>query len=124
MEEFIEQQLEIFEEDTNPANTASRPMLELTHPDIRLIQDCHFFIAGHDNVYLLDSEDHLAYKMSKEEIDELPVEILYTGQEKPNYQVDEKNALELIIKIIQKMNIMQTSEIYSFPLGPVILIIQ
>ena len=48
----------------------------------------------------------------------------YTGPERPDYQVDEKNALEIIVKIIQKINMMQTSGISGFPLGLVVIITQ
>ena len=118
MELFVEQKLEIFEESNNKENNRDvRPLLELTQPDIRVIEDRHFFISGPQNVYLLNTGDSFAHKLSMDEIQELPVEIVYTGEQKPDYLDDEKNALEIIIKIIRKMNMMQTSQIYSFPLG-------
>ena len=55
--------------------------------------------------------------MSNEEIDELPVEVIYVGHDKPKFIVDEQKAFEIIVKIIHNMNLMQTSQIYSFPLG-------
>ena len=103
MELFVEQQLEIFEDSNDPGNNRNdRPLLELTQPDVRLIQDRHFLISGPQNVYLLNTDDRFAYKLSTDEIQELPVEIVYSGEQRPDYLVDEKNALELIIKIIRK----------------------
>ena len=118
MEVFVEQELEIFEY-SNHSNTDRRPILEIAQPDIRIIQANHFFISGPENVYILNNGGNLAQKLSKPEIDELPVEIVYTGVQMPDYQVDEKNMFELIVNIIGKMNVMQSSQMYSFPLGNV-----
>ena len=109
MELFVEQQLELFE-DSNDPNIDGKPLRELSRPDVVIIEGRYFF------VYLLNQND-LSYKLSVEEIQELPVEIVYTGEQRPDYQSNEKNMFELILKMISKVNIMQTSRIYSFPLG-------
>ena len=119
MEAFVEQQLEIFEESDHD-NMNRRPLLELAHPDISIIDGNYFFISGAENVHILNNGDSFAHKLTMEEIGELPVEIVYTGVQRPDYEVDEKNMFELIVKIIRKMNLMQSnSEMYSFPLGKV-----
>ena len=115
MELFVEQQLELFE-DSNDPNIDGKPLREISRPDIVIIEGRYFFVSGSENVYLLNQND-LSYKLSVEEIQELPVEIVYTGEQRPDYQSNEKNMFELILKMISKVNIMQTSRIYSFPLG-------
>ena len=55
--------------------------------------------------------------MGKQEIEDLPVEIIFGGVEMTNFLVDEKRAFEIILLILLKFNSMQTSQIFSFPLG-------
>ena len=117
MEAFVEQQLEIFQDDATPVENLGKPVLELNRPDVAVIQDKHYWISGQAEVYLLNTENCLAYKMTQVEIEELPVDLIYSGQEKTNFLVDEKRALEIILLILLKVNVMQSSEIYSFPLG-------
>ena len=59
----------------------------------------------------------MATKLSQEEMEELSVEIVYVGPRSREFLTDEKRALEIITSMIQKVNLMQTSKIYSFPLG-------
>jgi hypothetical protein len=55
--------------------------------------------------------------MSPEEIEALPVEVVYVGSDNPTYIIDEKRAFEIILQIIQNMNLMQNSHFQSFLLG-------
>jgi len=117
MEAFVEQQLEIFQDDATPVENLGKPVLELNRPDVATIQDKYYWISGQAEVYLLNTENFLAYKMTPVEIEEMPVDLIYSGQEKTNFLVDERLAMEIILLILLKVNVMQSSEIYSFPLG-------
>jgi hypothetical protein len=70
------------------------------------------------DVYRLNNADCFAYKISELEIEELSVELVYTGQNNPEFLVEERRAFQIILQIILKMNMMQPdSKFYGFPLG-------
>ena len=120
MEAFVEQQLEIFTNrniENIQAVVVGKPVLEVDRPDVRVIQGVYYWISGQADVYLLNTNNYLAHKMGKQEIEDLPVEIIFGGVEMTNFLVDEKRALEIILLILLKFNSMQTSQIFSFPLG-------
>ena len=114
---FLDQQLQLFDEANNPSQTPSKRILEVSQPSLQVIEDRHYWISGSRDIFLLNSEDSFACKLVEEEIEELPVEVVFVGHDPPNFIVDEQRAFEIIIKIIHNMNQMQTSKIYSFPLG-------
>ena len=57
-----------------------------------------------------------ATKLSEEDIEELPVRIMYSGPVR-EYSTDEKRCYEVLMDILDKFNLMQNPEFYSFPLG-------
>ena len=115
---FVDQHLKLFDELHNPADDQHhKPIREVRKPSLQVIGEKYFWVSSPSDIFLLNSGGNLAFKLSPEEITELPVEIAYVGQESPEYRVDEKRVFEIITSIILKMNMMQTSEVYSFPLG-------
>ena len=69
-------------------------------------------------MYSLNNADCFAYKISELEIEELSVELVYTGQNNPEFLVEERRAFQIILQIILKMNMMQPdSKFHGFPLG-------
>ena len=62
--------------------------------------------------------DFYSTKLTQEEINDLSIDPIYVGSGSPEvYLNDEKKAMELLLKIIAKMNSMQDPKFYSFPLG-------
>ena len=116
--DFIEQQLQLFDATNNPSNTTRKPVLELKKASLEVIDQKYYWISGQVDVYRLNNADCFAYKMSELEIDELPVELVYTGQNNPQFIVEERRAFQIILQIILKMNKMQPdSKFHGFPLG-------
>ena len=114
---FLDQQLQLFDEANNPSQTPNKTILEVPQASLQVIEERHYWISGSRDIFLLNSGDSFASKLSEEEIEELPVEVVFVGHENLNFIVDEERAFDIIIKIIRNMNQMQTSKIYSFPLG-------
>ena len=107
-----------FDATNNPADATRKPVMEIKKPCLEMIDKKFYWIAGQEEVFLLNNGNTFAYKMSPEEIGEMSVELVYAGQGNPiQFVVEEKRAFEIILQIIHKMNLMQTSKIYSFPLG-------
>lgn len=120
--DFVEQQIKLHDQTSNSADTFRKPRLELQKPSIEKLGDNFYWIAGAEEVHLLnakrsDSLDFYAHKLTAEELEELPVEVIYVGIEKFAFLDDEKTALDMLLKIIMKMNLMQSPEFYSFPLA-------
>ena len=66
-----------------------------------------------------DKSDELpffAMKLKEEEVESLPFEIIYSGNDEI-FEADEKEAFTIIVKIIELMNLMQDEEWFSYPLG-------
>ena len=80
-------------------------------------------MAGPAEIHLLNhqkSEDLNFYskKLTQDEISDLPKEPIYVGSDSPvTFLNDEQESLELLLKIIAKMNSMQDPKFHSFPLA-------
>ena len=120
--DFIDQQIQKFDETHNPAITTRKNILELSSPSVEKIGDAYYWIAGSAEVHLLNHERNeenkfYARKLSPDEIAQLPVEIVYVGQENLIFLDDEEKAFTILVSIIEKMNSMQDPKFVSFPLG-------
>ena len=88
-----------------------------------MIGDKYYWIAGAEEVHLLNHKrsigDKTKYskKLSKEEISELPVDLIYLGSDTTVFINDEEEAFTKLVGIIYKMNLMQDPQFVSFPLG-------
>ena len=101
----------------NPRDPSVKPILELDVPSLQKINDEYFFIGNQRDVFILNKGGVYASKLSEEEITSLSVELVYTGPEDMIFLNNEETALELLVKIIKKVNLVQTSDVHSFPLG-------
>ena len=54
--------------------------------------------------------------LTPKDIGLLPFEVIYTGEEE-NFRTDEKEALTIIVKILELMKLMQQKQWQSYPLG-------
>ena len=120
--DFIDQQIQKFDETNNPAITTRKTILELSSPEVEKIGDAYYWIAGSGEVHLLNHERNAenkfyARKLSPDEIADLPVEIVYVGNENFIFLDDEERAFTILVSIIEKMNSMQDPKFVSFPLG-------
>ena len=118
---YIEQMVQAFDRANDPSTNSRKPIFEVKKPSVHKIMDKFYFIAGQAQVFLLSHKraegEAFAQKLSPDEINDLQMEPIYVGPVTPEYKTDEKEALELLLKIIAKMNLMQDPEFYSFPLG-------
>ena len=114
---FIDQQLQLWDESNNPADTPRRPIVEVSRPSIHILDGRYYWISSENDIFLLNGGESFACKLPEDEINELPVQVVYVGHDETTFIVDEHKAFEIIVKIIRCMNMMQTSKIYSFPLG-------
>ena len=114
---FIDQQLQLWDESNNPADTPRRPIVEVSRPSIHILDGRYYWISSENDIFLLNGGESFACKLPEDEINELPVQVVYVGHDETTFIVDEHKAFEIIVKIIRCMNLMQTSKIYSFPLG-------
>ena len=115
------QELQKFEDAKNVSSDPNRRVLELSKPSIQLIDNTYFWIAGAEEIFALnhmkdDPVDVYAKKLSVEEIQNLPFDIVYEGEE-ISYLDDEEEAFSKLVKIIENMNLMQDKDFVSFPLG-------
>ena len=121
--DFIDQQIQKFDETNNPALTTRKNILELSSPSVEKIGDAYYWIAGSEEVHHLNHEKNeenkfYARKLSPDEIADLPVEIVYVGEENLiTFLDDEEKAFTNLVSIIEKMNSMQDPKFVSFPLG-------
>ena len=115
---FIDQHLLQYDQlqQGNQADINNKPVREVRKPSVELIDDKYYWVSGQQYIFLLDHDNVLSYKMSEEEVNELTVEIVYVGPESPKSS-NEERVFELLVSMILKMNKMQTSQVYSFPLG-------
>ena len=100
-----------------------KQVFEFSKPTIEELDGKFYFFAGPAEIHLLNHKkneamDFYSIKLTQEEIDDLPVEPLYVGTECSEvFLNDEKKALQLLLKIVANMNLMQDPKFYSFPLG-------
>ena len=85
------------------------------------IEDSYYWISA-DRIFILNykswQQDNLSRLLTKDEVDKLPIKIVYTGDNLCVYESNEKETFTIILKIIELMNSMQPEELfYSFPLG-------
>ena len=121
VEQAIEEYQNIKNGDAGQAGFVRKETREVSKPEIIKLGEKYFFIAGNNNIFHLNhvkaEDDKFARKLTKEEIDDLHVEIIWTGSEQIMYEDDEKTAFTILCSIIEKMNHMQDPQFYSFPLG-------
>ena len=97
--------------DEEPGGRDTRPIREYSSPTIEKIDGRHFLFAS--DVFDLSRGGK---KLSEEELINIPVRALYNGPE-IEYKTDEKEAFEILLKILSNGNKMQDPEFYSFALG-------
>ena len=120
--DYIDQQLKLFDQNNNPVDITRKSILELTKPSIHKIDDDYYWIWGPKEVHHLnhvrsEGPGHYTSKLSEDDILNLPVELVYVGIGVNHFLDDEKKALDILLQIIMKMNMMQDTKFYSFPLG-------
>ena len=121
--DLIEQAIEVFQANNESAgdDSAKKPLKEFSKPVVEKIGDRYFFIAGSDQIFHLNDQKNddepFAIKLSREEVEELEVQIVWTGSSQYEYDVDEKEAFDLLCSIIHKMNLMQDEQFHSVILG-------
>ena len=88
-----------------------------------MIGGSYYWVAGSEEIHLLnhnrDAEKNEVYarKLNKEEITELPVEVVYVGPVNLVFLDDDEEAFTKLVKIIQNMNMMQDPDFVGFPVG-------
>ena len=121
--DLIEQAIEEYQENktSDQAATCGKPTKEFNTPETCKIGESYYFIAGSDEIYLLNhrktEDDKFSSKLSEADLEELEVEIIWTGSKQFKYETDEKKAFTLWCSIIHKMNLQQPEENHSFPVG-------
>ena len=98
-----------------------KPVRDFATQKLLKIEDAFYLVAGSKQIYLINrqkSEDCPVYArmLTPEEMGLLPFEVIYTGEEE-NFRTDEKEALTIIVKILELMNLMQQKQWQSYPLG-------
>ena len=111
-----------FDEQNDPDLGPRKKILEFDKPKIKKHDDKYYWVAGPSEIHLLtyyrsEAENYFSKKLSDEEIQELPFDVIYTGQTTKSYSNDEEEAFKIILSIIDEMNAMQEPEWYSFSLG-------
>ena len=91
-------------------------------PTVLKIDESYFFITGNQTIFALNhnrssNNDPLAQLLTPEDIELLPIEVVYTGRTDAEFSTQENEAMRIILKIIELMNLMQSDEWYSYPLG-------
>ena len=94
-----------------PGGRDARPYREYSRPTIEKIGDRHFLFAT--DVFDLSKGGK---KLTEEDLKEIPIRPSYNGEEF-HYKSNEKEAFEILMRIISNGNKMQDEEFYSFPLG-------
>ena len=93
------------------AGRDKRPFRDYNRPTAEKFNGSYYFFAS--DVFDLSSGGK---KLSKEEVDNLPVRINYSGEE-VEFDDDEKEAFTILMRIISNGNKMQYRRYVSFPLG-------
>ena len=96
--------------------------MEFHSPRVEKIGEKYYWVAGQSEVHHLnhlksEEANYYSMKLSKEEIEELPVVIIYTGFDQNSYSNDEEKAFAILLEIIALMNSMQDPLWHSFLLG-------
>ena len=127
--DFIEQELEKFEDAFDvtdgghgEAAVNMKPTREVTQPGIVKFGTTYYFISGSKSIFLLNMDttrEEYAIKLTEEELNELPENIIYTGTQEV-FDANHEDAFRLLTMIIGSMNKMQ-EDFYSFPLASFII---
>ena len=120
--DLIEQAIEEYQnsKEEGGGGPVRKPVREYSAPVIDKIGDRYYFIAGRDQVHLLNHEkiedQKFSRKLTEIDLEQMEVEIVWTGSTY-EYENDEKEAFSLLCSIITKMNMMQDEEYHSVILG-------
>ena len=132
---YIDQMVRKFSEGDGASASTRREVLSVKKPSVHKMShtgldqdglenkiDKFYFISGHTDVYLLNHDRSeskpYAEKLTKTQINDLPMEHSYSGGRAPTYLTDEKAAMMLLLRIILLFNLMQGDNFFlSFPLG-------
>ena len=102
-------------------NNERKPRRECSKPMVEKVGGKYYFVGGPDQVHLLNHEqkddEEYSRRLSEAELSELPVEIVWTGNETKDFSNQEEEAFSLLVSIIRNMNLMQDTSFHSFPLG-------
>ena len=85
--------------------------LHLSKITVEKLLESYYLIAY--EVFIIDDKPR---KLTSEEIQDLPVNISWSGPQY-DFDTDEKTCFKLLTEIIFDMNIMQNPKFSSFPLG-------
>ena len=123
--DFVDQQLKIWDEKNSQVDTNRKKIIEIASPSIQMIGNMFYWIAGTEEIHLLyherTADSGYAKKLDREEIDQLPVEVVYVGPDSHAFVDDEEKAFSNLVGIIARMNLMQDQQFVSFPLGKKLL---
>ena len=89
----------------------AKKTLHFYTPSVELLAEEYYLIAS--DVFIISGSTR---KLTRHEIDELPVIISWKGP-RFCFHTDEKKCYELLTEIFQDMNMMQNPKFVSFPLG-------
>ena len=112
--DLIEQEIEHYEEslnedDENGDGEERKKCVEVKRPGIVKMNDFYLFVSGKRQVFGLNSNPAFpgyVKQLSEEQIENLPEEILYSGEQE-DFKVDECEAFSLLGSMISDMNEMQ-----------------
>ena len=121
---LLEQQLKLFDaacDDIVTHKRTRKQVVELEKEDLRKIDGAYYWIAGTDQIFLINHEiseenSELARLLTAGEVKKLPQEFIFIGP-KTEYSDNEDEAFRLLVKIIELMNEMQEKDWWSYPLG-------
>ena len=119
--DLIEQEIEAYEEglnedDANRDGDERKKCVEVKRPGIVKMDEIYLLVSGQRQVFGLNSNPAFpgyAKKLSEEQIDGLPEEILFSGEQE-DFQVDECEAFTLLGSMISDMNEMQVRILVAF----------
>ena len=90
-----------------------RPTRDFSEPSVVKCEDYYLLVAS--EIYDLRDGSNVTV-LAEEDQSKLPEKFYYKGPP-THFQVDEKKAFRCLLSIISRMNSLQDSRFYSFPLG-------
>lgn len=100
----------------------TKPNFEVSSVDIYEIEKTHYFICSESNIFILNQPNAYSRKLSNDEIDQLPVKIIWVGNmPDKNFVSDDKKAASALLKIIDNFNKMVPNpSFHGFVMGSLV----
>ena len=92
-------------------STSRKRSMQFSKPTIVELEGNLYLVA--EDIFILG---HPAVKLNKEEVDDLPVIVCWTGPHL-NFETDEKTFYSLLSELFGDFNLMQNRNFVSFPIG-------